>query len=189
VTRIGIRTALVLLAVGAFVSPATAANPSFACTGTLSLTEKIICADDGLAALDRAVATAYRNKFDGLPVESGDALEEVVQSLVMTQKAWLTYRDACGADRTCIYRVYAVRKAGLAPGDGVKDTPCRDTVGAEQAAVFVKQCLAVASETYPHCNSETACEPILSHTLFRCAGLGASAPKFCAAYRPSELGH
>ena len=158
------------------------AHPSFACTGALNLTEAAICADETLAALDRAVATAYRNKFDGLPVESANALDQLVKSLVITQKAWLAYRNSCGADHGCIYKAYRTRKAALIAGDDAKDVPCRDTVGAEQAAVFVRDCIAVASETHPPCNADNACELIVSHNIFRCAGLGDGAPKFCAAY-------
>jgi uncharacterized protein len=186
VIGIAFRAVSALLALGALFVPASAANPSFPCTGVLTATEKVICGDDSLAALDRFVANAYRNKFDGMPIESGDALEEVVQSLVLTQKAWLAYRNACGNDRACIYRAYAVRKAGLTAGDNAPDTPCRDTVGAEQAALFVKQCIAVATETHPPCNAQNACELIVSHNIFRCAGLGDGAPKFCAAYLPGK---
>jgi uncharacterized protein len=161
--------------------PATA-HPSFACSGVLNPTETAICADETLAALDRAVATAYRNKFDGLPVESADALDQVVKSLIVTQKAWLAYRNTCGADRGCIYKAYRTRKAALTAGDDAKEVPCRDVVGAEQAAVFVKDCIAVASETHPPCNADNSCELIVSHNIFRCAGLGDGAPKFCSAY-------
>jgi uncharacterized protein YecT (DUF1311 family) len=163
------------------ISFAATADPSFACTGALNPTEAAICSDESLAALDRIVATAYKNKFDGLPVESADALDEVVKSLIITQKAWLAHRNSCGADRGCIYKAYATRKAALFAGDR-KDVPCRDTVGAEQAAVFVKDCLAVASETHPPCNADNSCEQIIAHNIFRCAGLGDGAPKFCAAY-------
>jgi uncharacterized protein len=163
------------------VPPAAAANPSFACNGSLNATERVICATEDLAALDRAVAAAYRNKFDGLPVESGDALDEIVKSLVITQKAWLAYRNSCGADRQCVYNAYRARKAALTADDG-KDVPCRDVVGAAQAAIYVKECMAVASETHPPCNADNSCELIISHNIFRCAGLGDSAPQFCAAY-------
>jgi uncharacterized protein len=163
-------------------APAAAAAPSFPCTGNLTSTERTICADDDLAALDRAVATAYRNKFDGLPVESANALAEVVQSRVITQKAWLAHRDSCGADTACIRKAYVVRKAALTGGDDAKDVPCRDTVGAEQAAVYVKDCIAVASETHPPCNADNSCELIVSHNFVRCFFLGDGAPKFCAAY-------
>jgi uncharacterized protein len=178
-TIVGLLAALLIVQTS---SPARAANPSFACSGPLTPTEKTICSDETLAALDRALATAYRNKFDGLPVESADALDELVQSLAMTQKAWRVHRNACGTDMGCIYRAYAVRKRALTAGDNAKDTPCRDTVGAEQAAIFVKECIAVATETHPPCNTDNSCELILSHNIFRCAGLGDRAPKFCAAY-------
>jgi uncharacterized protein len=161
---------------------AGAANPSFACTGAITPTEKVICSDDTLAALDRALATAYRNKFDGLPVESADALDEVVKSLVITQRAWLAHRDSCGTDTACVYNAYIVRKRTLVAGDDAKDTPCRDTVGAEQAAIFVKECIAVALETHPPCNADNSCELIVSHNILRCTDLGAGAPQFCAAY-------
>lgn len=161
---------------------ANGTNPSFACTGALTPTEKIICADGTLAALDRVLAAAYRNKFDGLPVELANALDEVVKSLVITQKAWLAHRDSCGTDTACVYRAYSVRKGALTAGDDAKDTPCRDTVGAEQAAIYVKDCIAVASETHPPCHADNSCELIVSHNILRCTDLGDGAPKFCAAY-------
>ena len=105
------------------VAFAATAHPSFACTGALNPTEAAICADEALAALDRAVATAYRNKFDGLPVESADALDQVVKSLTITQKAWLAYRNSCGADRDCIYKAYRTRKAALIAGDDAYTKP------------------------------------------------------------------
>jgi uncharacterized protein len=163
-------------------SSAAAATPSFPCTGQLTPTETVICSDASLAALDRALVTAYKNKFDGLPVESGDALDEVVKSLLITQKAWLAHRNACGAERTCIYKAYTVRKTALTAGDNAKNTPCSDTVGAAQAAIYVKDCIAVSTETHPPCNADNTCELIVSHNIFRCTGLGGGAPKFCAAY-------
>jgi uncharacterized protein len=44
-------------------SPAVAATPSFSCTGNLTSTEKVICSDNGLAALDVALAAAYKSKL------------------------------------------------------------------------------------------------------------------------------
>jgi len=163
-------------------SPAAAAGPGFPCTGALAPTEAVICADDSLAALDRRLAAAYRNKFDGLPVESADALEQVVQSLVITQKAWLRHRNACGTDKACIRQAYLARLSALTAPDNKPDIARSDTVGAKQAAVFVRDCIAVASETHPPCNAGNSCELIVSHNIFRCAGLGDQAPKFCAAY-------
>jgi uncharacterized protein len=164
------------------VSFAAAAHPSFPCISALNPTEAAICTDETLAALDRAVATAYRNKFDGLPVESAGALDQVVRSLVITQKAWLAYRDSCRGDHGCIFEAYRARKAALTSGGETKDIPCGDIVGVEQAAVYVGDCIAVATETHPPCNADNACELIVSHNIFRCIGLGDGAPKFCAAY-------
>jgi uncharacterized protein YecT (DUF1311 family) len=162
--------------------PAAAATPSFSCTGSLNATERTICSDDSLAILDRQVATAYKNKFDGLPVESANALDELVKSLAITQKAWLAHRNLCGTDVGCIYKAYVTRRAALMVGNSGRDVPCRDVVGAAQAAIYVKDCVAVASETHPPCNAENSCELIISHNIFRCAGLGDGAPKFCSAY-------
>jgi uncharacterized protein len=168
--------------IGLLTGAAVAATPSFPCIGTVTPTETVICSEDDLASLDRALAAAYKNKFDGLPVESGDALEQVVRSLVITQKAWLGHRNACGTDRSCIRKAYVMRTAALRAGVDAKDVPCRDVVGAEQAAVYVQQCMAVASETHPPCNTDNSCELILSHNIYRCSWLGDRAPKFCAAY-------
>ena len=135
-----------------------------------------------MAALDRALTAAYKNKFDGMPVESGNALEEVVRSLVITQNAWLAHRDSCGADRACIRKAYVTRTAELKAAVDAKDTPCSDVVGVEQAAIYVQQCIAVATETHPPCNALNSCELIVSHNIYRCSGLGDQGPKFCASY-------
>jgi uncharacterized protein YecT (DUF1311 family) len=171
-----------VLLIGLLGSPAAAASPSFSCTGAHSPTETAICSDEGLAALDRGLAAAFQNKFDGLPVESGNALDEVVWSLVMTQKAWVAFRDSCGADRACIRKAYLARTTSLTAGGDGKDTPCSDIVGARQAAIYVQQCVAVAPETHPPCNAQNSCELIVSHNIYRCGELGADAPAFCAAY-------
>jgi len=181
--RVGTAAAVLAAAVTWDTMPgAAAAEPSFPCTGPINATERVICSDESLAALDREVAAAYRNKFDGLPVESADALDQLVKSLVMTQKAWLAHRDRCGADVGCIYKAYVIRRTALTVGVSGKDIPCRDVVGAAQAAIYVNDCTAVASETHPPCNADNSCELIISHNIFRCAGLGDGAPKLCAAY-------
>ena len=159
-----------------------AATPSFACTGALSPTEAVICADDSLAALDRVLAAAYKNKFDGMPVESGNALDEVVKSLAITQNAWLAHRNSCGADRACIRKAYQARITGLTAEVDAKDMPCSEIVGASQAAIYVQQCIAVATETHPPCNAQNSCELIVSHNIYRCGAPGDQTPKFCASY-------
>jgi uncharacterized protein len=165
------------------IAPAAAANPSFDCKGHLAPTEKVICSDDGLAALDVALATAYKNKLDN-PGPRNYSLDDPRDAIPITQKAWLAHRNSCGSDKACIRKAYLIRTAALAAGANTKDTPCSDTVGAKQAAVYVKECIAVAPETHPPCNALNTCEMIISHNIYRCFEMGDGAPKFSAAYPP-----
>lgn len=165
------------------VAPPAAADPSFACTGILTVTEKTICADDSLAALDVVLAAAYKSKLAN-PGPRDYSLDDPRDAIPITQKAWLAHRDSCGADKACIRKAYAIRTAALTAGPNAKDTPCSDTVGAKQAAVYVKQCIAVAPETHPPCNALNTCEMIISHNIYRCFEMGDGAPKFCATYPP-----
>jgi uncharacterized protein len=164
-------------------SPAVAATPSFPCTGNLTSTEKVICSDDGLASLDVALAAAYKSKLEN-PGPRDYSLDDPRDAIPMTQKAWLAHRNSCGADKTCIRKAYVIRTTALTAGANTKDTPCSDTVGAKQAAVYVKQCIAVAPETHPPCNALNTCEMIISHNIYRCFEMGNDAPKFCASYPP-----
>ncbi len=174
--------AVAALLVWQLITPAVAATPSFPCTGRLSPTEKTVCADDSLAALDVALAAAYKAKLATLPANSANGLEETQPGLAFTQKAWLAYRNICRANASCIRKAYQARTAALTAGANTPDMPCRNTVGAKQAAVFVAQCKQVAPETHPPCNADNACELIVSHNITRCAQSGPGAPKFCAAY-------
>jgi uncharacterized protein len=163
--------------------PAAASEPSFACTGGLTPTEKAICGDDALAALDRTLAAAFKSKLDAIAAAgTAHADDDDRDSIVIAQKAWIAHRNECGANQACIRKAYAVRTGALTAGPNTPDTPCRDTVGAKQAAVFVKQCLQVATETHPPCNADNTCELMISHNIYRCAFLGdGNVPKFCAA--------
>jgi uncharacterized protein len=164
------------------VAPA-AADPSFPCAGNLTATEKVICADDSLVALDVALAAAYKNKLAN-PGPQDYSLDDPRDAIPITQKAWLAHRNSCGADKACIRKAYVIRTTALTAGPNTKDAPCSDTIGAKQAAVYVKQCIAVAPETHPPCNALNTCEMIISHNIYRCFEMGADAPKFCAAYPP-----
>jgi uncharacterized protein len=177
------KAALLAWLVWSFVSPAAAASPSFDCKGNLAPAEKVICADDGLAALDVALATAYKTKLDN-PGPRNYSLDDPRDAIPITQKAWRAHRNSCGTDKACIRNIYLIRTAALTAGPNTKDTPCSDTVGAKQAAIYVRQCLAVAPETHPPCNALNTCEMIISHNIYRCFEFGAGAPKFCAAYPP-----
>jgi uncharacterized protein len=173
--------ALAALPILPVLGSAAAAEPSFACTGDLTPTEKTICGDDALAALDRALAAAFKSKLNAIAVGTAHADDDDRDSVVITQKAWIVHRDACGADKVCIRKAYAVRTGALTAGPNTPATPCRDTVGAKQAAVYVKQCLQVATETHPPCNADNTCELMISHNIDRCAFLGDNVPKFCGA--------
>jgi uncharacterized protein len=178
-----LKAALLAWLVCSAISPAAAANPSFDCKGNLAPTEKVICSDDGLAALDVALAAAYKSKLDN-PGPRNYSLDDPRDAIPITQKAWLAHRNSCGADKACIRKAYLIRTAALTAGANTKDTPCSDTVGAKQAAVYVKECIAVAPETHPPCNALNTCEMIISHNIYRCFEMGDGAPKFCAAYPP-----
>jgi uncharacterized protein len=159
-----------------------AAEPSFACAGNLTPTEAAICKNDDLAALDRALAAAFKSKLDGVPGVKAHSDDDDRDAIVIAQKAWIVHRNECGADKACIRKAYAVRTGALTAGPNTPDTPCRDTVGAKQAALYVQQCLQVATATHPPCNAENTCELIISHNIDRCAFLGdGHVPKFCAA--------
>jgi uncharacterized protein len=82
-------------------SPAVAATPSFPCAGNLTATEKVICADDNLAALDVALAATYMSKLEN-PGPRDYSLDDPRDAIPVTQKAWLAHRNSCGADRACI---------------------------------------------------------------------------------------
>jgi uncharacterized protein len=178
----GCLVAAILAPAPAIVPPAAAAEPSFACTaGRITPTEAAICNDADLAALDRALAAAFKSKLDAIAAGTAHADDDDSDAVVMTQKAWLAHRNACGADKACIRKAYVLRTGTLTAGPNTPSTPCRDTVGAEQAALYVKQCLQVATATHPPCNAANSCELIISHNIDRCGFLGGSeVPKFCA---------
>jgi uncharacterized protein len=181
VKAVALAALLVFGSLGSLAS-ASAASPSFACTGNLSPTERTICADNSLAALDVALTAAYQKALAALPPESANSLDETRVGLTVTQKAWIAYRNSCGAGKACIAKAYQVRTGELTAGPNTPDVSCNDTVGAAAAALFVKQCKQVATATHPPCNAVNTCELIVSHNVNRCAFLGDQAPKFCAAY-------
>ena len=86
--------------------PASAATPSFACTGNLLPTEAVICSDDSLAALDRALAAAYKNDIDKLAANQRGAVENA-------EKTWIAERNSCGTNKSCITNAYHVRITAL----------------------------------------------------------------------------
>jgi uncharacterized protein len=163
--------------IGASAMPAAAASPSFSCADNLSPAEAVICSDDALAALDRTLAAAYREMLDSFP--AGEK-----STLVAVQKAWIARRDACRTDKACIRSAYAARIAQLHGGaTAPAQMSCTASVGAEQAAIYVRQCTDVSPATHPPCNASNACALIISEIRRGCALIGSGAPPFCAAYK------
>jgi uncharacterized protein len=168
---------MAVLLIGSSAMPAAAASPSFSCAGNLSPAEAVVCSDDGLAQLDRTLAVAYERMLDSFP--AGEK-----STLIGVQKAWVARRDACRTDKNCIRAAYVARIAQLhGGGPAPAQMSCAASVGAEQAAVYVRQCADVSPATHPPCNSNNACALIISEIRRGCALIGSGAPAFCAAYR------
>jgi uncharacterized protein len=163
--------------IGQSGTPAAAASPSFSCAGNLAPAEAVVCSDDGLAALDRSLSAAYNRRLNSVP-------ESEQSALIAAQKLWLTQRDACRTDKACIRSAYLDRLAQLnAEAQPPSQTSCRASVGAEQAASYVRQCREVSPATHPPCNASNACPLIISEIRRGCALIGSGAPSFCAAYK------
>ena len=86
-----------------------AAAPSFDCAKAGTPTEHAICGAPALAALDSALAEAYRAARAG----AGEAERARIRA---EQIAWLGRRDACGADAACLEARMAARLAALRDG-------------------------------------------------------------------------
>ncbi|MGR3316208.1 MliC family protein [Roseovarius indicus] len=87
-------------------------GPSFDCANAGSTAEELICADAGLAALDRRVAQRYAAAVDVAKGVGGDAADE----LRAYQRGWIKGRDECwkAADqRACVEGEYLRREAEL----------------------------------------------------------------------------
>lgn len=79
----------------------TAARPSFNCRSARTRGERAVCADDGLAALDREMASQYRSAVaNGSPAQR--------RLLSETRDRFLGFRDRCGSD-SCIASAYRGR--------------------------------------------------------------------------------
>jgi uncharacterized protein len=167
------------LAAAAKPAPApTTANPSFACTGSLLPAEAVVCSDVSLAALDRTLAADYKSKIDSLPASQRTALESA-------EKTWISQRNSCGTNKSCISNAYQARigqllAAAQAPPAAAS---CVASVGAAQANIYVSQCTEVTTATHPPCNTANACALIISEISRGCGLIGAGAPAFCAAYK------
>ena len=81
--------------------PAPQAHPSFACANARTPGERAVCADAGLAELDRSMSVEYRRAY---------AVADPDQQQALRQSAhrFYAYRDRC-PDRSCIAHAYADR--------------------------------------------------------------------------------
>lgn len=91
------------------------AQPSFDCEKAESDAEKLVCADDDLAALDVALSERFETALveaEGLDIGG----QEAVEILKATQRGWIKGRDECWkADdlRDCVTFAYQSREAEL----------------------------------------------------------------------------
>ena len=81
--------------------PAVSARPSFDCDDARTRGETAVCADNGLAALDRNMAAQYNRAI-------GNASPEQRAILRQTRDRFLAFRDQCGS-RSCIGDAYVGR--------------------------------------------------------------------------------
>ncbi|WP_109116875.1 lysozyme inhibitor LprI family protein [Azospirillum sp. TSO22-1] len=105
-------TALLALALA---TPASAA--SFPCTKAGTPTEKAICADAAVSALDERLAKGFKDAVQRLGANTDGAVQAALKA---DQKAWLAERNACGADAACLRGQYERRVAvlGFKPDPG-----------------------------------------------------------------------
>lgn len=102
--RLAALTASLVMAVA---SPSLAAGPSFDCSKAETAGEKLICKDDGLAALDRELARLY-----ALAQDSTRTGEDRRNDLVAAELDWIRRRDHCSVTddpKLCMIDAYAVR--------------------------------------------------------------------------------
>lgn len=78
--------------------PATTARPSFDCTRARSQSERMVCADPGLASLDRAMAAEYSRAM-------AQASPQQQALLRQSRDRFLAYRDNCPS-AACVAGAY-----------------------------------------------------------------------------------
>ncbi len=84
----------------AAAAPASAANPTFSCSGNLTSTERAICNSSELSRLDRQMSSEYFGQLD--QQTSAGARRELKNA----QRNWLRDRNSCGGSVSCIRGEY-----------------------------------------------------------------------------------
>jgi uncharacterized protein len=119
--------ALLILATAASAQEDDEAEPSFDCTAAVAPVEALICADTGLADLDRKLAESYHALLATRVGEAQMLLRE-------EQRAWADSRAvSCGVEGDpaieegdaigCLIAFYRARIAELQPGQGGNAAP------------------------------------------------------------------
>jgi uncharacterized protein len=135
------RAIVLILTLGACLwrGTALAANPAFDCgQAAPGSIEEMICKDDGLAALDRALAAVYRSALR-------KAASERPPVLRVEQRGWAKGRNDCWKSedkRSCVEKAYKLRIAEiqaryrLVPGKGPVRYVCDGDPNNEVLATF-----------------------------------------------------
>jgi uncharacterized protein len=128
-----------LLITNCFATAAYAA--SFDCTKAATKTEKLICADEKLSALDEQLATAYKTASETVTDKN---------ALKAQQKKWLKQKRNVCSDVACLSQAYQARISALT----ASNTP---------AAVDVASSEMLAKDTKPASSNE---KPITFKLVF-----------------------
>ena len=100
------------LAAGFILLASAAQAASFPCEKASTPTEKAICADKAVSALDGKLAQAYRAALKALSGNGPDENDSMAAAKA-DQRGWLGERNACGADAACLQTAYERRLAVL----------------------------------------------------------------------------
>jgi uncharacterized protein len=107
----GMRFAVLL---AALLAAHTAAAASFDCKKTATATERAICADARLSALDDRAFTAYTAAVAALGIgDAPDYRNPMAELLLRGHQDWSTARNRCGTDTNCLLAQYLHRIAVL----------------------------------------------------------------------------
>jgi uncharacterized protein len=121
--------------------PVTAARPSFDCATATEAIERLVCADDELASLDRALGTAYADAL----AKWSDAAKPAQRR---AQQAWTAERNACATQadaRDCAESSYRRRLVTVQIEGGQLVDPtaveylCKERVGEPLSIAFYDQ--------------------------------------------------
>jgi uncharacterized protein len=126
---------LVLLTGIIAVLPSAAhSQPSFDCRKASSAAEKTVCADPGLARLDKQLAAQYKSLVRSFTDE------DQIAQIKLDQNHWLSTRNACAAAAECLSKTYRERLSRLTGAD--RDYPAAGLFEAGEVGTFALYPLA-----------------------------------------------